>query len=39
VNDTPVPTPAEEGAKTVIACIGIVESAETGKIVHPDYTF
>ena len=39
LNDTPVPTPAEEGAKTVIACLGIVEAAETGKIVHPDYTF
>ena len=39
VNGTPCPTPAEEGAKTVAACIAIVESATTGKIVKPDYSF
>ena len=29
----------EEGAKTVAACLAIVESANTGKIVKPDYSF
>ena len=39
VNGTDVPTPVEEGAKTVAACLAIVESANTGKIVKPDYNF
>ena len=39
VNGTEVPTPVEEGAKTVAACLAIVESANTGKIVKPDYNF
>lgn len=39
VNGTPVPTPVEEGAKTVSACLAIVESANSGKIVKPDYNF
>ncbi len=28
-----------EGAKTVAACLAIVESSKTGKIVNPDYNF
>ena len=28
-----------EGAKTVAACLAIVESSKTGKIVSPDYNF
>ncbi len=39
VNDRPVATTVYEGAKTVAACISIVESANTGKIVNPDYSF
>ena len=39
LNDKPVPTDAREGAKTVEVCRAIVESAETGKIVNPDYKF
>ena len=39
VNDTVVATSAEEGAKTVAACLAIVESSTTGKIVKPDYNF
>jgi predicted dehydrogenase len=30
---------AEEGARTVAACLAIVESSVTGKAVQPDYTF
>ncbi|MBQ8014723.1 MAG: Gfo/Idh/MocA family oxidoreductase [Clostridia bacterium] len=39
INDKPVVTDAREGAKTVAACLAIVESAKTGKIVNPDYEF
>lgn len=39
LNDKPVSTSAIEGAKTVEVCLAIVESAETGKIVKPNYNF
>jgi len=39
VNDTPIVTNVYEGAKTVIACLAIVESSKTGKIVYPNYNF
>ncbi|MBR2868120.1 MAG: Gfo/Idh/MocA family oxidoreductase [Clostridia bacterium] len=39
LNDTPVAMDAREGAKTVAACLAIVEAATTGKIVKPDYNF
>ncbi len=39
VNDTPVEMDAVQGAKTVAACLAIVESARTGKPVNPDYNF
>ena len=39
LNDTPVPTDAVEGAKTVEVCRAIVESATTGKPVAPNYNF
>ena len=39
VNETEIETPVREGAKTVEACLAIVESAKTGKIIVPDYTF
>ena len=39
LNDKPVATSAIEGAKTVEVCLAIVESAETGKIVKPNYNF
>ncbi len=39
VNDTEIETTVIEGAKTVVACLAIVESAKTGKIVIPDYNF
>lgn len=32
-------TTAREGAKTIAACLGIVESATTGQTVTVDYTF
>ena len=38
-NDLPIEMTVIEGAKTVSACISIVESSVTGKLVHPDYTF
>ena len=38
-NNTPIPTPAEEGAKTVAACLAIIESSMTGEKVKPDYNF
>lgn len=38
-NDKPVATTAEEGAKTVAACLAIVESADTLTTVLPDYHF
>ena len=39
VNDTPIATTVYEGAKTVAACLAIIESSKTGKIVNPDYNF
>lgn len=39
LNDKPVVTDAREGAKTVAACLAIVESAATGKVVNPNYEF
>jgi len=39
VHNTPVQMDARQGAKTVAACMAIVESAKTGKPVVPDYTF
>lgn len=39
LNDKPVIMSALEGAKTIEACLSIVESAKTGKIVKPNYNF
>ncbi len=39
LNNTPVLTSAEEGAKTVEVCLSIVKSAKTGIPVKPDYNF
>lgn len=39
LNDTPVEMTAVEGAKTVAACLAIVESSKIGKPVKPDYNF
>ena len=39
VNDTPIPTTVYEGAKTIVACLAIAESSNTGKIINPDYNF
>ena len=39
VNDTEIETTVYEGAKTVEVCLGIIESAKTGKIVNPNYNF
>ena len=39
-NGTPITMTVEEGAKTVAACLAIVESSERGgEVVHPDYSF
>ncbi len=39
LNDKQVPTDAREGAKTVEVCLAIVESANIGKAVEPNYNF
>lgn len=39
LNDKPVLMDAREGAKTVAACLAIVEASTTGTIVKPDYEF
>ena len=40
INDTPVAMNVYEGAKTVAACLAIVESSEKGGVVtNPNYTF
>ena len=39
LNDTNVLTDAREGAKTVEVCLAIVESANIGKAVNPNYEF
>lgn len=38
-NDKPIEMSAEEGAKTIAACLAIVESSKTGTPVKPDYNF
>ena len=35
----PLETDAREGAKTVEACLSIIESSQTGRVVYPDYDF
>lgn len=37
--DIPLVMDAVQGAKTIAACLAIVESAKTGKPVAPDYSF
>ncbi len=37
VNDKPVKTTVQEGANTIAACLAIVESANSGKLVQPQY--
>ena len=39
LNDSPVEMDARLGAKTIAACLAIVESSETGRPVVPDYDF
>lgn len=39
LNDTPVPTDAMAGAKTIAVCMAIVDSAKQLKPVVPDYCF
>lgn len=39
LNDKTVLMDAREGAKTVAACLAIVEASTSGKIVNPDYNF
>lgn len=39
LQDLPIEMTAEEGAKTVAACLAIVESSVTGSAVQPDYRF
>ncbi|MBE6621379.1 MAG: Gfo/Idh/MocA family oxidoreductase [Ruminococcaceae bacterium] len=39
LNGEPLVMTAVEGAKTVAACMAIVESSKTGKPVKPDYNF
>lgn len=39
LKDTPVQMDARQGARTVTACMAIVESSRTGKPVAPDYEF
>lgn len=39
INDKPLLMDAAEGAKTVEACLAIVESANKGEIVKPNYSF
>jgi len=39
LNDTPVQMDARQGAKTVAACLAIVESSRIGQPVAPDYEF
>ena len=39
LEDLPVKTTVYEGAKTIATCFAIVEAADTGKTVIPDYNF
>ncbi len=38
-NDLPIETTVYEGAKTIVACLSVIESSKSGKIVTPDYSF
>ena len=39
LDGSPVPTDARQGAKTIAACLAIVQSAREGRPVAPDYDF
>lgn len=39
LNDKPVPTDALQGAKTIAACMAIVDSANERRTIAPDYNF
>ena len=39
LSDSEIETTALEGAKTIVACLAIVESAKSGRTVYPDYSF
>ena len=39
LNDKPVPTDALQGAKTIAACMAIVDSANERRAIAPDYNF
>ena len=39
LHNKPIEMDAREGAKTVEACLAIIESSKTGQPVRPDYTF
>ena len=39
LHNTPIEMDAREGAKTVAACLAIIESSKSGQPVCPDYTF
>lgn len=39
LNDKPVPTDALQGAKTIAACMAIVNSANERRTIAPDYNF
>ena len=36
-NDKPVQTTVYEGANTIAACMAIIDSANSGKLVKPEY--
>lgn len=39
LNDKPVPTDAEQGARTIAACMAIIDSANQHRMVVPNYNF
>lgn len=39
LNDKPVPTDALQGARTIAACMAIVDSANERRTIAPDYNF
>lgn len=39
LNDTDVPMSAEQGARTIAACMAIVDSSNQHKTIVPDYSF
>ena len=39
LNDKPIPTDALQGAKTIAACMAIVDSANERRTIAPDYNF